>query len=77
MLNSNYNNRDWDSIKQEYYVLQESTGYLFGGFSAEELNRMGNLNEFNITTRTIGFLIAAHRIHHMKILVERYLNGNK
>ncbi len=70
---SNYKNREWNSLKQELLVVEESTGYLFEGLSDNQLQLMGKADHVEISPRTIGFLIAAHRYHHIQILYKRYL----
>lgn len=71
---SNYHLRTFDSIKQELLCVFESTAYLFEALTDNELNRLGNANGFVLSPRTIGMVIAAHRLHHYNILQERYLS---
>lgn len=70
---SHYDLRDWDSLKQELLVLMESTGYLFENMNQTELSELGLSNQVPMTPRTIGFLTAAHRWHHINIIKNRYL----
>lgn len=71
---SHYENRSYESIRQEFFTLEEATGYLFEGFNDEELDKKGYAGGVAITPRTIGFLTAAHRWHHIEIIKERYLS---
>lgn len=72
--NSNYHQRDFESLKSELFTGMESSGYLFEGLTDEQLDTMGMANDQAITPRTIGMLMAAHRIHHINILQQRYLS---
>lgn len=71
---SHYENRSFESIRQEFYALEEATAFLFEGLNEEELNKKGYAGGVEITPRTIGFLTAAHRWHHIEIIKERYLS---
>lgn len=74
---SNFSEREFSSLKAELLTVMESTGYLFEGFSDELLDREGRASGITVTPRTIGMITAAHRVHHIHVLQERYLNFTK
>lgn len=61
-----------DMIK-EYDLLKSSNILLFESFDSEMLLRQGTASGLEISVRAIGFKLIGHEIHHMKIVVERYL----
>lgn len=65
--------RSPEDMIQEYYFLKGANILLFKGFDSEMLLRQGTASGFEISVRAIGFKLIGHEIHHMKIIVERYL----
>ena len=74
---SNFNDRSFASLKAELFTVMESAGYLYEGFSTTMLDSYGTASNIRVTPRTIGMITAAHRVHHIHILKERYLNLNE
>lgn len=72
--NSSYHLRDYQSLKNELLVVQESTGYLFENMQHQDLQRIGNANNIEVSVEEIGFVTAAHRFHHLHIIKTRYIN---
>lgn len=62
------------SIEDEFESLRNANIALFKSFDEEALNRKGMANRNMISVRALGFIIAGHANHHIKILRERYLN---
>ena len=58
----------------EYSAVRKSTIALFKGFSEEALLRKGKADNKLATVRALGYHIAGHELHHMKILSEKYLS---
>ena len=71
--NSNANNRKLRSIFREYAAVRSSTIELFSNMDKEMLNRSGVANGNPISVRSILFVIAGHELHHMRIILERYI----
>jgi hypothetical protein len=46
---------------------------LFQGLSADELQRTGTANGNRFSVAALGWAIAGHAMHHVKVLNERYL----
>lgn len=72
--NSNANDRDWQDLINEFNLVRQSTEYLFNSFSEESLQQIGKASNYTISTSLLGFVIAGHLNHHLKIIKERYLN---
>lgn len=53
--------------------LRASTIDLFGDFDEEMLTRKGISSNRELTPLALGFIIAGHQLHHLKIITEKYL----
>lgn len=71
--NSNATNRKLRSILREYAAVRNSTIELFSNMNKEMLNRSGIANGNRISVRALLFTIAGHELHHMRIILERYI----
>jgi len=65
--------RSLRTIMVEHDAVRTATIALFQGFSAEELLRSGTANGNRFTVRALGWAIAGHAMHHMKVIHDRYL----
>lgn len=61
------------SIIEEYRAVRSATVAQFSNYTDEMLDRIGTASEHAISTRALGFMIAGHEIHHLRITRERYL----
>lgn len=66
--------RDWKEMMQELKAIRQSTELLFNAFDKQQLACTGIANNNRISVLAIGFIVAGHAWHHMKIARERYLN---
>jgi len=71
--NSNANNKNPKDLLAEFLAVRKSTQLLFNGFSDEQLNAIGKASSNEMSVKGIGYIIAGHFAHHVKILKERYL----
>lgn len=71
--NSATTHRTSTSIIEEYQAVRMASIQLFKYFGNEELERVGTLAAGAATTRAIGFMIAGHELHHLKLTKEKYL----
>jgi len=62
-----------EQLMEELKLLRVGTIYLFDRFEEEELNRFGMANGQEISVAALGFIIAGHQAHHLRIIRERYL----
>lgn len=71
--NSNANARNWKDLVDEMLTLRQNTIQLYNSFNEDQLNRRGIMSNTPITVNALGFIIAGHAMHHVKIVKERYL----
>ena len=75
VVKANLNSQSVEQLKQQYQSERESVILLFKSFSDEMLMRKGTASNNPFTVRSLGFIIAGHEQHHLKIIRERYLPG--
>ena len=68
-----FENRPWVELLAEYLSLRESSLAFFLGLSDEAWRRSGTVTDYTASVRGLAFHIAAHELHHLRILRERYL----
>lgn len=72
-VNSNANDRDWQELVAEFSSVRKSTEYLYNSFSTEAINAAGKASDYTIGVSALGFVIAGHLNHHIRIIQERYI----
>jgi len=73
VVSANAENRSMDSLLSEYRAVRQATMVLFSSFDNETLILIGEASGFPVSVRAIGYIIAGHEKHHLKIIKERYL----
>lgn len=73
VANSNGNDRTIEELIEEFTFLRKASISLFKSFTTEMLKMSGTANESEMTVRALGFIIAGHQLHHLKIIQEKYL----
>ena len=71
--NSNADDRTIEDLVNELKVVRQSTIMLFDSFDAEILNTNCVFFEYEMPLDAIGLTIAAHQIHHLNVIRERYI----
>ena len=71
--NSNGNDRDFSELLHELELIRNASISLFKSFSNEMLTMTGSANGSLMSVRALGFIIAGHQMHHLKIIKEKYL----
>jgi hypothetical protein len=71
--NSNGNDRNIEDLLNEFSFVRNSTISLFKSFSDEMFTLSGSINGSDMSVRALGFIIAGHQIHHLKVIQEKYL----
>jgi len=66
------NDRNVESLLEEYQITRLSTVSFFSNLNNEELSRTGTANGIEISVLAIGFLLVGHPIHHFNVIRERY-----
>ncbi|MEZ5331877.1 MAG: DinB family protein [Thermoanaerobaculia bacterium] len=62
------------SLRAELAAVRQASLTLFAGFPAEAWLRRGTLMGYHPTPRGLAFHIAAHELHHLRVLRQRYLS---
>ncbi|CAN5148953.1 DinB family protein [soil metagenome] len=70
---ANFDDLQIDQLLNDYRIIRKSTISLFKSFSPDMLMKSGIASNCRFTVRALGFIIAGHELHHIKILKERYL----
>jgi DinB family protein len=70
---ANTDARAWSDLVAEFEHVRRATILLFQGFNEEAALRTGTASNASVSVRALGYIIAGHELHHMKIVRERYL----
>ena len=68
-----YNKRTLYDIAHEFSLVRESNIILFRNFDDEALLRMGKANKWDMSVRSLIYVISGHELHHLHILKTKYL----
>ncbi len=71
--NSNGNDRNIEDLLSEFTLVRKSNIQLFKSFSDEMFTLSGSIDGGDMSVRALGFIIAGHQMHHLKIIKEKYL----
>lgn len=71
--NSNGNDRNINDLLEEFTLLRKTNISLFKSFTNEMFELFGSIEGNDMSVRALGFIIAGHQMHHLKIIKERYL----
>lgn len=72
VANAAFNQKQWQSLIEEYVALRKSTILLFAGFSEAESMKLGVANGKQVSVRALSAMIIGHEKHHLQIVQERY-----
>ena len=72
-MNSDAAARSGQSIIDEYSALRLSTIELFKNMSNDMYQREGVASGNPMTVSALGYIIAGHEVHHLRVIRERYL----
>ena len=64
-------------LLQEYHSIRQSTILLFKRMNAENIDFAGIASNVEISPRELGWTIAGHDLHHLKVIREKYLASNQ
>lgn len=70
---SKANNRNLESLVEEYRLLRLSTIAMYESFEDHMLISKGIAGGGGVSVRALGFLIIGHEKHHKDVIMERYL----
>ena len=71
--NAKAEQRKWKDLVKEFEAVRRSTEILFDSFDDEQLESAGMASGKSNYVLAIGFIIAGHANHHIKVMKERYL----
>lgn len=71
--NSNGNDRNANDLVEEFTCTRRASISLFKSFTDDMMLLSGSANGSDMSVRALGFIIAGHQMHHLKIIKERYL----
>jgi uncharacterized damage-inducible protein DinB len=67
-----FDRRTMASLVDEFVQVRDATLALFRTFTAESGARIGTASGKQMSARALGWVIAGHTAHHVKVLKERY-----
>lgn len=68
-----FDRRTLADIAAEFHAVRSATLALFRSLDAEAWTRIGTASNYPISARALGWIIAGHERHHLRVLHERYL----
>lgn len=69
---SKANRRRTDLILKELTAVRMSTIAMFVSFSEEMLLSKGVASDVELSVQTLGWIIAGHNTHHLRVILDRY-----
>ncbi|WP_396209066.1 DinB family protein [Flavobacterium sp.] len=73
VLASQANEREFESLLDEYANVRDATISLFSSFSESDVLKLGTASNASVSVRGIGYCVLGHELHHKQIIIERYL----
>ncbi|MBO9618809.1 MAG: DinB family protein [Niabella sp.] len=70
--NSGANDRSLESLLEELLAVRQATLAFYKNLTNEQLLRIGNTFNTQLSVLAVGFTLVGHQIHHFKIIEERY-----
>ena len=67
--------RPLPDIAREFRAVREATIVLLGSLDAAAWQRVGTASGKPVSVRALGYIIAGHERHHLRVLRERYLTS--
>ena len=67
-----FNDRRIADLLDEFEAVRAATVHLFRHLDEDALTRRGPANNQPISVRALGYVVAGHERHHVKLLRERY-----
>lgn len=75
MAGVDFESRPLADLLREYRVQRAATIALLEPLTGEEWQRRGMVNGYQASVRGLAFHIAAHELHHLRVVRERYLSS--
>ncbi|MCB0655699.1 MAG: DinB family protein [Saprospiraceae bacterium] len=61
------------SIREEWEAVRDASIHIFMYFDPEDLVFIGNASNHAMSTRALGYILAGHARHHVKVIRTKYL----
>jgi len=71
--NAKAGKREWSDLMEEFKAVRKATELLYRSFDEEQLNASGIASDHSNYVLGFGYISVGHTLHHMKVIVERYL----
>jgi hypothetical protein len=71
---SNYNDRTWIDLLEEYEATHRSTLCLYRGLSSEAWTKLGTVSQVETTARALAYSSLGHELRHVDTIRTKYLN---
>ena len=72
-----FNSRSLADLLQEFQIVRASSIALFRTLGPDEWLRRGIVSGYSATVRGLAFHMAGHELHHMRIVLQKYLRGSQ
>lgn len=73
VANTQATTRSIQDLLTEFSAVRHSNLYLFKSLSDQQLKRVGNASNLDVSARALGFIMIGHQKHHQKVFQDRYL----
>ena len=73
VLAANANDREFESLLEEYCTVRDATICLYKNFSTSDLLKLGTASGASVSVRGIGYCVLGHELHHKQIIIKRYI----
>lgn len=70
---TSFESRTFASLLREYEAVRAATIAFCESLTVDEWSRRGIVNGYEASVRGLAFHIAAHELHHLRVVRERYL----
>ncbi len=67
-----FDRRTLAEVAAEFRAVREASLALFGSFGPEAWLRIGSASGHPVSARALGWILAGHECHHLRVLEERY-----
>ena len=71
---AHFDERPWGELLREWRIVREANLALFHSLDDDAMMRVGNASGWDVSVRSLPWIMAGHELHHMNLIRERYLN---
>ena len=74
VTNSTFSDVSLSDLVEQFYNLRKTSIAILSSFSDKMWKQKGKANSQTVSVRALGYIMAGHVIHHMKVIHTKYLN---